>query len=172
MNLINRVIFVAQSGVCREQMAKEIMKEYLMDDSVEVLSRGLVVQFPEPINQKAEAVLISNGLTTEGLVAEQLEDEDITDSTVIFTMETIHRDKILEQYENVVPENVFVLSEFVGDELEILDPYGGNLQSYGLCYESLKSTIKRLIKKWDEFVSERELSIVSESEDGEDGERE
>ncbi len=151
MNFMDRVIFVAQSGVCREQMAKEIMKEYLKDNSIEVLSRGLVVQFPEPINQKAEAVLISNGYLTEGLVAEQLQEEDITDTTLIFTMETIQKEKILEKYENVRPENVFVLSEAVGDELEILDPYGGNLQSYGLCYESLKMTIKKLAKKLDEF---------------------
>ena len=35
----------------------------------------------------------------------------------------------------------------VGDELEILDPYGGTLQSYGLCYESLRATLKKLVKR-------------------------
>ena len=42
-------------------------------------------------------------------------------------------EKILEKYENARPEQVHVLTELVGDELEILDPYGGSLQSYGLC---------------------------------------
>ena len=48
--------------------------------------------------------------------------------------------------ELINPEHVYVLSEFVGDELEILDPYGGALQNYGLCYESLRMTIKKLVK--------------------------
>lgn len=112
----------------------------------EIEAKGLVVQFPEPINQKAEAVLISNGISTEGLVSSQLEEEDITDRTLIFTMEAVHREKILENFKNVSPEQVFVLSQFVGDELEILDPYGGGLPNYGLCYESLRATIKKLVK--------------------------
>ena len=33
------------------------------------------------------------------------------------------------------------------EELEILDPYGGTLQSYGLCYESLRATLKKLVKR-------------------------
>ena len=61
-------------------------------------------------------------------------------------MEAVHREKILENFKNVSPEQVFVLSQFVGDELEILDPYGGALPNYGLCYESLRATIKKLVK--------------------------
>ena len=43
-------------------------------------------------------------------------------------------------------EYYHVLTDYVGDELEILDPYGGSLQSYGLCYETLRKTIKKLVK--------------------------
>ena len=42
--------------------------------------------------------------------------------------------------------DVEVLTELVGDELEILNPYGGTLQSYGLCYETLNKTIQKLVK--------------------------
>ena len=34
---------------------------------------------------------------------------------------------------------------FTREELEIIDPYGGPLQSYGLCYESLRRTILKLV---------------------------
>ena len=56
----NRIIFVAQSGTSREPMAAGIMKDLNEDSNLEILARGLVVQFPEPLNQKAEAVMISN----------------------------------------------------------------------------------------------------------------
>lgn len=151
----DKIIFVAQSGTCREQMAKEIMKEFALKVPMEVEARGLVVQFPEPLNQKAEAVLIGNGISTEGIVSEQLEESDITETTMVFTMEAAQRDRIIEKFENVDPEQIFVLSQYVGDELEILDPYGGTLQNYGLCYESLRATIKRLVKMLNEKYQEQ-----------------
>ena len=143
---IDRIIFVAKSGTSREPMAAGIMNEFVLKKPVEILARGLVVQFPEPMNQKAEAVLISNGINTEGFTSKQLDIEEVTENTIILTMESGYRDKVLELYPEINPEHVYVLSEFVGDELEILDPYGGDLQNYGLCYESLRMTIKKLVK--------------------------
>ena len=146
MKKFNKVIFVAQSGTCREPMAAGILGDFVVKRPLEILAMGLVVQFPEPMNQKAEAVMISNGIQVEGFTSRQIEREDITEDTVVFTMESIHRDRLLEQFPDVDPEAVEVLSAFVGDELEILDPYGGALPNYGLCYESLRATIKKLVK--------------------------
>ena len=143
---IDKIIFVAKSGTSRDPMAAGIMNEFVLKKPVEILARGLVVQFPEPMNQKAEAVLISNGINTEGFTSKQLDIEEVTENTIILTMESSDRDKVLELYPEINPEHVYVLSEFVGDELEILDPYGGALQNYGLCYESLRMTIKKLVK--------------------------
>lgn len=142
-----QIIFVAQTGTCREQMAKGIMNDFVLKVPMEIEARGLVVQFPEPVNQKAEAVLISNGISTEGMVSTQLEESDITETTMVFTMESSQRERIIESFADIDPEQVFVLSQYVGDELEILDPYGGTLQSYGLCYESLRATLKKLVKR-------------------------
>lgn len=144
-----KIIFVAQTGTCREAMAAGIMGDFTLQRPVEILSRGLVVQFPEPMNQKAEAVLISNGINMENFVSRQLTEEDLEDA-LVFTMEAVQRERILEQYENAAEENIYVLTDFVGDELEILDPYGGALPAYGLCYETLRKSIKKLVKKLNE----------------------
>ena len=145
MRVYNRIIFVGQSGSSREPMAKGILEDFTLNHPVEVLARGLVVLFSEPTNQKVEAVLISNGINMEGFTSVALTEEDLTEDTLVLTMERVHRDRILESFEHVNPENVHVLTEFVGDELEILDPYGGALPSYGLCYETLRKSIKKLV---------------------------
>ena len=147
MKKYDRLIFVSNSDTCRGPMAEAILKSKFLLSELEVESRGLVVLFPEPVNQKAEAVLISNGISTEGMVSTQLEESDITESTMVFTMESSQRERIIESFADIDPEQVFVLSQYVGDELEILDPYGGSLQSYGLCYESLRATLKKLVKR-------------------------
>ena len=146
MDNIERIIFVARSGSCREPMAMGIFKDLILKEDLDVLARGLVVSFPEPMNGKAEAVLIGNGITLENFSSMQLKNEEITENTLVLTMEAKQRDKVIANYENATAENVHVLTEYVGDELEILDPYGGSLQSYGLCYETLRKTIKKLVK--------------------------
>ena len=45
-----------------------------------------------------------------------------------------------------------MLSQFVGDELEILDPYGAPLQSYGLCYELIKNSVEKALELLQEKI--------------------
>lgn len=145
MKRYRKIIFVCDSGTARAPMAEAIMKEYMIKYPLEIESRGLVVLFPEPVNQKAEAVLISNGINLENQMSRQLVQEDLEPDNLIITMEEIQSEKIKVAYD--IPEgmDIAVLTELVGDELEIINPYGGTLQSYGLCYETLNKTIKKLV---------------------------
>ena len=68
------------------------------------------------------------------------------------------------EYENVTYEgygpngvavNVEVLTELTGDELEILDPYGAELVTYGICYETLSNTIHKLA----ELLNEENMEV-------------
>ena len=105
MDQYNRILFVCDGGTSRAPMAVGIFRDFTLKRPVEVESRGLVVLFPEPINQKAEAVLISNGVALNDFMSTQLTEEDFTPDTLILTMEYIQREKVLEKYENVIPEN-------------------------------------------------------------------
>lgn len=150
MKEYKKIVFVAQNGICRAPMAAGILGEYKLKHPVEIAARGLVVLFPEPLNQKAEAVMISNGINMEGYVSKQLSEEDISDDTLILVMEAPQAEKVLENFESAKPENVHVLTELVGEELETVNPYGGTLQAYGLCYEMLRKTILKLVNLLNE----------------------
>lgn len=145
MKHYRKVIFVCENGTTRAPMAEAIMKEYILKYPLEIESRGMVVLFPEPLNQKAEAVLISNGINMEDKMSCQLEESDLVPGHLILTMEAAQKQKILEEYQEAKRADVEVLTELVGDELEILNPYGGTLQSYGLCYETLNKSIQKLV---------------------------
>ena len=96
MKPYNRIVFVAESGTCRAPMAAGIFREYSLNHPVEVLVRGLVVLFPEPLNQKAEAVMISNGINLEGFMSSQITAGDFGEDTLVLTMEAQQRQKLLE----------------------------------------------------------------------------
>ncbi len=144
MNAYKKIIFADSGGNIRAPMASELLKECMPKQQIDIQARGIVVLFPEPLNQKAEAVLISNGITLEHYMSIQLEEEDFAPDTLIIVMESSDKQKILDLFEQALPNNVQVLTELVGDELEIMDPYGGTLQAYGLCYETLSKSVKKL----------------------------
>ena len=139
---IERIVFVEDHGNERAIMAKIMFDDGNTSD-VTTEARGLTVLFPEPMNQKAEAILISNGYRVPDFKSTQISEEDFSDTTLILTMEERQKQKILERFPDA--KNVQVLTDLTGDELEIMDPIGAPLQSYGLCFESLSIIIKKLL---------------------------
>jgi protein-tyrosine-phosphatase len=127
-------------------MAAAIFRSVPSQRPISCEARGLIVQFPEPLNQKADAVLISNGIELTDYSSTQLQDSDFSENTLVITMEETQRQKILSEYTNATEDNTRLLNELVGDELEIMDPYGGSVQTYGLCYEVLKASIEKLMR--------------------------
>ena len=136
-----KLIFVDTNDNCRAPMAEMILKRKFLTNPLTIESRGMVVLFPEPLNQKAEAVMISNGITLENYMSSQLESSDFGEHTLVLTFDQAAKEKVLEMEG---AQNVEVLTELTGDELEILDPYGAELVTYGICYETLSNTIHKL----------------------------
>lgn len=145
-----RIIFVDENGTCRAPMAAEILRECLLDDPLEIVARGLVVLFPEPLNQKADAVMISNGIHVENYQTVGLSPADVTEQTLLICFEDAQRERILKLLPPEFPEGqVRVLHELTGDELEIMNPYGAPLPTYGLLFESLNKAIFKLAKRME-----------------------
>ena len=142
MKEFDRIIFVGRSGNCREVMASEILKTKPLWHKPEILARGLVVLFPEPLNQKAEAIMAGKGFTPGNFMSAPLEETDITENTLVLTFEQSGLQKIRNKFPDI--PYLYVLTDVSGDELEILDPTGQDLITYGICYETLEKSIGRL----------------------------
>lgn len=143
MKKYDRLIFVSNSDTCRGPMAEAILKSKFLLSELEVESRGLVVLFPEPVNQKAEAILASHGLTMKDHTAKMLEQEDFDEGTLILVMEDALKQRIFQEHENV--QNTWQLSEYIKEETDVTEPVGGSLADYGACYELLDCMISSLV---------------------------
>lgn len=147
--MIKRIIFVDNDGSSRSVLAGQIFEKNCQN-KYEVIERGLIVPFSEPINPKVAAVMASDGIEVTDFISRQLTDEDITSETIIFAIDGKCKDGIISAFENASEENTFEICSFSGEELEIINPYGGTLTTYGICYESLKNVVSKLIKNLEE----------------------
>lgn len=143
MKRYDKLIFVSKGDTSRGPMAEAIMKSKFLLEDLEVESKGWISLFPEPVNQKAEAVLASHGLTMKDHMSSQLQESDLTERTLILILEDSLKSKIYEEYHYV--ENVYLLTEYISYSGEILNPLGGNLVDYGACFEALADMISKLV---------------------------
>lgn len=143
-----RVLFVSNSDNCRGPMAAELLRNEVLNQEYAIESRGMVVLFPEPANQKAEAIMRSQQMTLEKHIATQLAEADLDDDTLVLTFDEKRKWKIISEYENV--KHVYTLNEYVDDERVVTSSHGQPLTVYGENFELMRELIKKLADKLNE----------------------
>ena len=140
-----RILFVSKSDNCRGPMAAELLRNEKLVQEYSIGSRGMVVLFPEPANQKAEAIMRCHQMTLADHEGSQLEESDLDDETLVFTFEESQKWKIISDYENV--KNVYTLGEYIEDERIVPSAHGQPLNVYGENFELLRELIHKLAEK-------------------------
>ena len=143
-----KLIFVDTNDNCRAPMAELILKRKFLTNPLSIDSRGLVVLFPEPLTPKAEEVLNNNGYPAPVHVAQQLEQDDITQDVLILTMEDKQKSEIWETFENAA--HVYTLKEYVGENGDIPPLYGQPISVYSQCYKEMELLIRKLVVRLNE----------------------
>ena len=143
-----RILFVSKSDNCRGPMAAEILRHESLLQEYKIGSRGMVVLFPEPANQKAEAIMRSQQMTLAAHEGTQFSEDDLDDDTLILAFEETQKWKIISDYENV--KNVYTLNEYIDDDRVVSSAHGQPLVVYGENFELLRELIHKLADKLNE----------------------
>ncbi|MBO6109010.1 MAG: threonylcarbamoyl-AMP synthase [Eubacterium sp.] len=141
----HRIIFVCRENVTISPMAEMIFKSIVMDKNIEIISRGLVVLFSEPVNRKVTDLLEAHSVPCEEQSSRLLRPEDIDGDPLIITMAFTEKVSVLEQFEDAL--HVYTLREFVGLEDDVSDPYGGDADAYEALYLELKDLLYKMKKR-------------------------
>ena len=140
-----KILFVSKSDNCRGPMAAELLRNQALTKEYEIGSRGMVVLFPEPANQKAEAIMRSRQMSLEGHEATRLSEEDLDEETLILAFEETQKWKIISEFQNV--KHVYTLGEYIEDERVIPSAHGKPLNVYGENFTLLQELIGKLADK-------------------------
>ena len=125
-------------------MAELLMKHITVHKDIEIISRGLIVLFPEPVNPKAIAVMRQKGIILDNRTSVALTEEDIPEGTLILAIGNKEKEMVIETYAH---KDLYTVSEFAGEAGEIPDPYGKEMDSYVECCESMIEWLHKVDNK-------------------------
>jgi protein-tyrosine-phosphatase len=130
---VKRILFVCTGNICRSPLAEALLKRALHERGVEAVSvesAGTGAWDGAPASEGAYLVALERGLDLSGHRARLLTREIVEAAAMILTMARHHRARV---HELGGEGRVHVLGEYVGktgEEAEVGDPFGGDLEVY------------------------------------------
>lgn len=148
MSQYKNIIIVGTNNTSRsfmiEVVFQKLFAEYQMDD-VKVISRGLVVLFPEPVHPKAAEVLREAGYEIRDFQAGKLKEEEAAKADLIITVTVDEKEHLLADYQGALKADtaVMTLSEFAKEQVGIPNPYGKEKEDYIHCFIAIKRMVEK-----------------------------
>lgn len=148
MNDYKNIIIVGTNNTSRSFMAEVVLHQLCVEhhmEDVEVVSRGLVVLFPEPVNLKAADVVRQAGFAIQDFQASKLTKEEVQKADLILTITADEKEKVMKEFGEELGEQVQVatLSEFAEESVGIPDPYGKDQEDYEHCFIAIKRMVEK-----------------------------
>lgn len=147
--MIQSVLLVCTGNICRSPLAASLLERALKERGLEVTvtSAGTGAWDGAPASEGAYLVGLERGLDLSGHRARLLTRELVEGADLVLTMARHHRARVDELGGE---GRVFVLGEYAGrsgDEVEVSDPFGGDLEVYRTTCEELEALTSVVVER-------------------------
>lgn len=148
MGKFKKIIFLDEENTLLSPYAEAMARMRLTElriNEILVSSRGNVVLFPEPVNQKVSAIAQEKGLSLTYHKAVAIRSEDFSENTLVLSMDEENKARVYHNYTKAL--NVFTIKEYLGKSGSLKLPIGGTIEEYEAVLKELEELLESLIEK-------------------------
>ncbi len=140
------ILIVCTANICRSPVGEAMLREHLQHQGYganwQVSSAGTWAKIKRGPSQYSVQVAAERGLDITQHQAEMIEVHHLRNADLILCMETGHAEALRAEFP-IYADKIFLMSEMVGKEYSINDPYGGPLDTYQSMADELEGIFDR-----------------------------
>ena len=149
-----KIMFICTGNICRSAMAEGMMKKLISDNkikNIEIFSCGIYAETGDYSTYNAIEAAKLYGANISNHRATNIRDSKINEMDIILCATTSHKQSVLFLYPDLNGK-VFTIREYAeldnnGENMNIDDPWGYDLNVYYNCAEEIEECLEKIIIK-------------------------
>ena len=148
-----KIMFICTGNICRSAMAEGMMKKLAKDDNLDldICSCGIYAEDGNYATYNAVEAAKYYDVNIEGHRATNISKSKIREMDIILCATESHKQSVLYMYPEL-KEKVFTMKEYAeldknGQDMDIKDPWGYDMNVYQNCAEEIEKCLIKIIKK-------------------------
>ena len=124
---MRRVLLICTANVCRSPLAQGLLKKQLSDQGLggewEVNSAGSWTEGGVPVDPLVREMLADRGIKAGEWRSREVTEKMLVEANLVLTMEAGHQEALQVEFPEQA-DKVYMLSELVGERVNVTDPVG------------------------------------------------
>lgn len=141
-----QITFVCTANICRSPMAEKLFNFLASERKLNVRADSCgLIEGGHMISAGSLQMLLKKGiLEAQSHISKQITPQIVSESWLMLTMEERQRDFIRSK-EPHFAHKIFTINEIMGEQGDVVDPYGSEIDNYQKTYEIIEDRIIRLL---------------------------